>query len=154
MVRARREPPPRLLRRHEDQLDLSPEGQGRRSAIAVPSNWRKRRSVSACSPDRPDGSALSASTFSNLLLRCVFFLPSIFSHLTPVYDPICDWRRVSGSVIAYGRPSARAWSSRAAGSTGAISSGCDINIVNLKRNGCRSQHRGNPIGHPARYRQR
>jgi hypothetical protein len=47
-------------------------------------------------------------------------------------------------------PPTRARARRAAGSTEAISGGCHIKIVNVKRHACRSQHCGNPIGHAAR----
>ena len=46
LVRPRREPSPRLLRRHLDQLDVGPEGQGRRDherPLRVPHHGAERR---------------------------------------------------------------------------------------------------------------
>ena len=46
LVRARRDPPARLLRRHLDQLDVGPEGQGRRDhqrPLRVPHDGAERR---------------------------------------------------------------------------------------------------------------
>jgi hypothetical protein len=46
LVRARRDPSPRLFRRHMDQLDVSPEGQGRRNHqryLRVPYDGAERR---------------------------------------------------------------------------------------------------------------
>ncbi len=46
LVRARRDPPPRLLRRHLDQLDFGPKGQGGRDyqrSLCISDHGRERR---------------------------------------------------------------------------------------------------------------